>query len=144
MYAQGRVVWEHPELDALVAEARALYVAGPAPRPLTPQARHALIDELLDARALATGSDPRHVLVAVGAAHGVVEGLYATRGWWGVKRERWLADLQEREPGAAQEVLDVLTAAEARVRQAALEALTRRLTGDLQYRDGQSEPQRVE
>lgn len=144
MYAQGKVLLPHPELDALVAEARVLYAAGPAPRPLTEQARHRLIDEIMDARALADRNDPLHTLVALSAVHGAVEGLYALRGWWEVKRERWLADLDGRDPDAAQELLGVVTAPDAAARQRALEHLTERVTGDLKYRDGASTPQPVE
>lgn len=144
MYAQGRVVLPHPELEALVAEARALYAAGPAPRPLSEQARFRLIDEVMDARALADRHDPLHVLVATSAAHGAVGGLYVRRGWWEVKRERWLTDLRAREPGAALDLLTVLTSAASGERQRALEALAVRVTDDLEYRDGSSDPQRVE
>ena len=143
MFAQGKVLLPHPELDALVFEARALYDAGPAPRPLSEQARHRLIDEVMDARTLADRNDPLHMLVAMGTLHTAVTELYALRGWWEVKRERWLTDLADREPDAAQELLGTLTSADADARQRALEALVVRLTDDLAYRDGASDPQPV-
>ncbi|MBZ9750337.1 hypothetical protein K7W42_05600 [Deinococcus sp. HMF7604] len=143
MYAEGKVVWPHPELEALVAEAQALYAAGPVPRPMTEQRRFRLLDEVADARALAESGDPLHALVACRAAEQAVDALYAARGWWEVKAQRWLTDLDQREPGAAQELRAVLTEPPS-ARQAALEALARRVTGDLAYRDGGSEPQRVE
>ncbi|GAA0517351.1 nucleotidyltransferase domain-containing protein [Deinococcus depolymerans] len=140
MFAEGRVVMPHPELDALVAEARALHAAGPAPRPLTQQARFRLIEEVMDARALADAGDPLHVLVACRAAELALEGLFGVRGWWEVKPQRWLPTLQVRDPDAAHDFHAVLTTPDAGARQAALEALTVRVTGDLTYQEGGSEP----
>lgn len=143
MYAQGRVVLPHPDLHALTTEARRLYAAGPTPRPVTQQERHRLIDEVLDARALAETGDPLHVLIACRAASLAVEGWYTARGWWGVKAQGWLPGLTERDPDAAADLRTVLTSAEAHTRQRALEALVRRVAGDVSYSDGQSDPQRM-
>lgn len=118
-----------------------MYAAGPSPTPLSGAARFDLIDELLDARALVV--QPLHSLLACSVAQRAVKALYSVRGWWDVKRQHWLADLHVREPGAAQELRHVLTATDARTRQAALDALCLRVTGDLEYRDGASDPQPV-
>ncbi|OOV15977.1 hypothetical protein BXU09_10265 [Deinococcus sp. LM3] len=140
MFAEGRVLLPHPELDALVAEARALHAAGPAPRPLTGQERFRLIEEVMDARALAAAGDPLHVLVACRAAELALEGLFGLRGWWRVKPQRWLPTLQERDPDAAHDLRALLTTPDAGARQAALEALAVRVTGDLTYQEGGSDP----
>ena len=140
MYAEGRPVWPHPDLDALIAEARALHAAGPEARPLGQQARFRLVEEVMDARALAAAGDPLHVLVACRAAGLAVEALFGVRGWWAVKPQRWLGTLAERDPQAAHDLRAVLTAPEAGARQAALEALTVRVTGDLTYHEGGSDP----
>jgi len=140
MYAEGRPVWPHPDLDALIAEARALHAAGPEARPLCQQARFRLVEEVMDARALAAAGDPLHVLVACRAAGLAVEALFGARGWWAVKPQRWLGMLQERDPDAANDLRAVLTTPDAGARQAALEALTVRVTGDLTYHEGGSDP----
>ncbi|MHA0041748.1 hypothetical protein [Deinococcus sp. PEB2-63] len=140
MYAEGRPVWPHPDLDALIAEARALHDAGPEARPLGQQARFRLVEEVMDARALAAAGDPLHVLVACRAAALAVEALFGARGWWAVKPQRWLSTLQERDPDAAHDLRTVLTAPDAWARQQALEALTVRVTGDLTYHEGGSDP----
>lgn len=140
MFAEGRVLLPHPELDALVAEARALHAAGPAPRPLTGQERFRLIEEVMDARALADAGDPLHVLVVCRAAELALEGLFGLRGWWRVKPQRWLPTLQERDPAAAHDLRTLLTTPDAGARQSALEALAVRVTGDLTYQEGGSEP----
>ncbi|GGK94688.1 hypothetical protein [Deinococcus radiotolerans] len=140
MFAEGRPVWPHPDLDALIAEARALHAAGPEPRPLSQQARFRLVEEVMDARALAEAGDPLHVLVACRAAGLATEALFEARGWWKVKPQRWLSTLQEHDPEAAHDLHTVLTAPDAGVRQAALDALTVRVTGDLTYREGGSDP----
>ncbi|BBN94057.1 hypothetical protein DEIGR_102462 [Deinococcus grandis] len=140
MYAEGRPVWPHPDLDALIAEARALHAAGPDPRPLGQQARFRLVEEVMDARALASAGDPLHVLVACSAAGLAVEALFGARGWWAVKPQRWLGTLAERDPQAAHDLRAVLTAPDTSARQVALEALTLRVTGDLTYHEGGSDP----
>ncbi|MCD0166341.1 hypothetical protein IHN58_11820 [Deinococcus sp. 12RED42] len=140
MFAEGRVLLPHPELDALVAEARALHAVGPAPRPLTGQERFRLIEEVMDARALADAGDPLHVLVACRAAELALEGLFGLRGWWAVKPQRWLPTLQERDPAAAHDLRTLLTTPDAGARQSALETLAVRVTGDLTYQEGGSEP----
>ncbi|WP_291428704.1 nucleotidyltransferase domain-containing protein [Deinococcus sp.] len=140
MFAEGRTVLPHPELGALTAEARALYAAGPAPRPLTGQERFRLIDEVMDARALADAGDPLHVLVACRAAEQALEGLFGVRGWWRVKPQRWLPTLEARDPAAAHDLRALLTTPDAGARQSALEALAVRVTGDLTYEEGGSDP----
>ncbi len=140
MFAEGRVLLPHPELDALVAEARALHAAGPAPRPLTGQERFRLIEEVMDARALADAGDPLHVLVACRAAELALEGLFGLRGWWRVKPQRWLPTLQERDPAAAHDLRTLLATPDGGARQSVLEALVVRVTGDLTYQEGGSEP----
>lgn len=141
MFAQGRAVLPHPELDALMAEARAVYAAGPRPRPLTEAQRFNLIEEVMDGRAVL--DQPVHALLALWAVSNAIDQLYAVNGWWEVKRERWPADLTLKNPEVAQELNAVLVAIEAAARQTALETLVTRLTGDLTYRDGGSEPQAV-
>ncbi|WP_235692660.1 hypothetical protein [Deinococcus aquaedulcis] len=144
MYAEGRPVWPHPDLDALMAEARALYAVGPAPRPLSEQARFGLIDAVVDARALAETDDPMHVLMAGLCVHGLLPALFRARGWWEVKPQRWLTELEQREPSAARDLQAVLAGTNAEARQAALEALAMRVTGDLTYRESASARQLVE
>lgn len=141
MFAGGRVLLEHPELTELVEEARALYTAGPSPRPLTPAARHFLVDEVIEARA-ATG-EPVHPLIVASAAGRLVRALYTTRGWWEVKPRHWLRDLAVREPDTARHLEAALNAPRAAQRQAALEALALRLLGDLEYRESATEPEPV-
>lgn len=141
MFAQGRAVLPHPELDALMAEARALYAAGPRPTPLTETQRFNLIEEVMDSRGVV--DQPIHALLALSVLGRAVEGLYAVNGWWTVKRERWPADLALKSPEVAREVQGVLTATDAGLRQAVLETLVTRLTGDLSYRDGGSGPETV-
>lgn len=143
MFAEGRVVLPHPDLEALMAEARALHAAGPAPRPLSPQGRFRLLEEVMDARALADRHDPLHVLIACRAAHLAVEALFEARGWWEVKAQRWLPELTERDPQAARDLHALLSAPDPAARQTALEALAVRVTGDLTYQEGGSEPQLV-
>ncbi|PTA66675.1 nucleotidyltransferase domain-containing protein [Deinococcus arcticus] len=143
MYAEGQVVWAHPELEALIREARALFAAGPAPRPLSAQARFTLIDAVVDARALAEQADPLHALMAQLCVGKAVGALFQARGWWEVKPQRWLTELAQREPGAAQALQAVLTRTDAPGRQAALEALVTGVTGDLTYRESESERQSV-
>lgn len=141
MFAQGRAILPHPELDALMAEARAVYAAGPRPRPLTEAQRFNLIEEVMDGRGVL--DQPTHALLALAVATRTVDRLYAVNGWWEVKRERWLADLALKNPEAARELNAVLVATDGQARQAALETLVMRLTGDLTYRDGGSEPEAV-
>ncbi|MCD0177973.1 hypothetical protein IHN32_18725, partial [Deinococcus sp. 14RED07] len=52
----------------------------------------------------------------------------------------WLPTLQERDPDAAHDLRALLTTPDAGARQAALEALAVRVTGDLTYQEGGSEP----
>ncbi|MFC6802654.1 hypothetical protein ACFQDE_13805 [Deinococcus caeni] len=139
MFAEGRVLLPHPELDALTAEARALHAAGPAPRSLTGQDRFRLIEEVMDARALADAGDPLHVLLACRAVELATGALFGVRGWWKVKPQRWLPTLQERDPAAARDLRTVLTTPDVPTRQSALEALAVRVTGDLMYQEGGSE-----
>ncbi|GGM09272.1 hypothetical protein [Deinococcus aerophilus] len=141
MFAQGRPVLPHPELGVLIDEARTLYAAGPTPRPLTEAQRFHLIEEVMDGRGVL--NQPIHSLLALSAANQAVDVLYAVNGWWEVKRERWPADLAARSPEVAHELTAVLVATDARSRQAALERLVTRLTGDLSYRDGGSGPEPV-
>lgn len=142
MYAHGRVLLPHPDLAGLMREAQAKYAAGRTPRSVTAEQRFALIEEVMDGRAQV--DDPVHVLSAMTAvSRQVLPLLYASRGWWDVKREHWLPDLERRDPGVATDLRRVLEARDGRSRQAALEALTLHLTGTLAYEDGQSAPQPV-
>jgi hypothetical protein len=142
MFAQGRPVLPHPDLDTLMAEAQALYAAGPAPRPVSEFSRFMLMDTVMDARAnLHTPVHTLTVLAALGPL--VVRPLYAVHGWWDVKRERWLDDLEARAPAIAQELRLVLSAATDDARQEAFEVLARRLMGELSYVDGGTEPEPV-
>lgn len=142
MYAHGRVLLRHPGLAGLMREAQARYAAGRTPRPVTAEQRFALIEEVMDGRAQV--DDPAHVLTAMTAvSRQVMPVLYASRGWWDVKREHWLPDLERRDLGVAADLRRVLEARDDRSRQAALEALALHLTGNLAYEDGQSTPQPV-
>ncbi|WP_102125340.1 hypothetical protein [Deinococcus planocerae] len=139
MFAGGRVLVPHPDLDALVAEARALYAAGPAPRPPTPAERHLLLDEVIEARAAV--NEPMHPYLVASAAGRLVRALYAARGWWEVGPRRWLSDLAAREAEAAQPLHAALNALQPDERQAALEALALCVLGSLEYGESATEPQ---
>lgn len=142
MFAQGRPLLPHPDLEALIAEARALHAAGPAPRPLTPAERHPLLDEVVEARS--TVDDPVHPYVALTAAGRLVAALYAARGWWEVKPRTWLHDLERRSAPEAGLLRAVLSASGAAERQAALEALALAvLPGGLSYGESATDPQTV-
>lgn len=141
MFAQGRAVLPHPDLDALMGEARALYAAGPPRHPLTEAQRFNLIEEVMDCRAVI--SQPIHSLMALAVASRAVDRLYMVNVWWEVKRERWTVDLAVKNPEVARELDAVLTASEPASRQKVLEKLVIRLTGDLIYRDGGTEPEPV-
>ncbi|MFK7600847.1 hypothetical protein ACI3L1_01410 [Deinococcus sp. SM5_A1] len=142
MFAQGRAVLPHPDLDALMAEARALYAAGPTPRPVSPSTQFMLVDAVMDARA--SRQTPVHALTVMAALGPLVmRPLYAAGGWWDVKREHWLDDLEAKAPAVAQELRLVLGAATDDARQEAFEVLARRLTGQLEYTDGGTEPEPV-
>ncbi len=69
--------------------------------------------------------------------------LYAAHGWWDVKREHWLADLEAKATAIAGELRFVLNAVGDDARQAAFEALARRLIGELEYVDSGTEPEPV-
>ncbi|ACO45763.2 hypothetical protein DEDE109153_03610 [Deinococcus deserti] len=142
MYAHGRVLLHHPDLTGLMREAQARYEAGRTPRSVTAEQRFALIEEVMDGRAQV--DDPAHVLTAMTAvSRRMMPLLYASRGWWDVKREHWLSDLERRDAGVATDLRRLLEARDGRSRQAALEALTLHLTGNLAYEDGRSTPQPV-
>ncbi|BDP41684.1 hypothetical protein DAETH_16530 [Deinococcus aetherius] len=141
MFAEGRVLVPHPDLDALVAEARALYAAGPAPRPPTPAERHMLVDEVVEAQA--SVSEPIHAYLVANAAGRLVRALYAARGWWEVGPRHWLRDLAAREAGAARQLRVALNGARPEERQAALETLALGVLGSLEYGESATEPQAV-
>lgn len=141
MFAGGRVLVPHPDLEALIAEARALYAAGPVPRPLTPAGRHLLVDEVVEARSTQAG--PMHAFHVVGAAARLVRALYAARGWWEVKPRAWLSDLQGRDPQAARHLQAALNGDSSGVRQAALEAFALCVLENLTYGESATEPQHV-
>lgn len=141
MFARGRVLVPHPDLDALTAEARALYAAGPVPRPLTPADRHFLVDEVMEARGLL--GTPMHGYQVASAAGRLVHALYAARGWWEVKPRHWLRDLTGREPVAARHLHLALNAPTSGERQSALEALALSLLDSLDYGKSATEPQVV-
>lgn len=142
MFAGGRALLPHPDLDALIVEARAIHAAGPPSRVLTPAERHLLVDEVVEARS--TVNDPVHPYVALNAAGRLVRALYAARGWWEVKPRAWLRDLDQRGAPEAGLLHLILSASEAAERQAALEALALAvLPGGLEYGESATEPQTV-
>lgn len=141
MFAEGRVLLDHPDLDALVAEARALSAAGPAPRPLTPAERHLLVDEVVEARS--TVGEPVHTYLVSSAAGQLVRSHYTARGWWEVKPRQWLRDLVERDPATAQHLRVALTGPDPEARQMALEALARHVLGRVEYGESATAPEPV-
>lgn len=142
MFAQGRAALPHPDLAALMTEARAIHAAGPAPRAPTPAERHLLVDEVVEARSLV--GDELHALVALGAAGRLVRALYTARGWWEVKPRAWLDDLGRHAAPEGELLCRVLTAPTASERQAALDALALAvLPGGLAYGESATDPQRV-
>lgn len=142
MFAGGRPVLPHPDLTALVAEARAIHAAGPASRPPTPAERHLLLDEVVEARSVV--GDELHALVALNAAGRLIRALYAARGWWEVKPRTWIRDLERHAAPEADILRRVLTAPTPPERQAALEALALAVLPDgLAYGESATDPQRV-
>lgn len=142
MLAQGKILVPHADLQALVQEAQAIYTAGRSPRPITEIERFALIDEIMDARAQI--NDPIHILTVMNVLQRqIIPLLYTVRGWWDVKREYWLTDLQIKDPQMAHEFKIILTTTDAQQRQDAVEKLAVLIAGDLTYRDGSSEKQLV-
>lgn len=107
----------------------------------TPQAR--LEAALLAALAWLREVPGVYAALWCGSAARGVDLLYAARGWWEVKRERWAGELGAREPAAARELDTVLGNGPTDTRQAALERLTTRVTGDLIHQDGGTEPECV-
>ncbi|GAA5512246.1 hypothetical protein Dcar01_00960 [Deinococcus carri] len=141
MFAQGRVLVDHPDLAALVEEARTLLAAGPTPRPLTPFQRHMLLDEVVEARS--TQADPMHAFHVVNAAARLVRALYATRGWWEVKPRHWLTDLTEKDLQVAHHLHTALNAPRPAERQTALEALALCVLESLNYGESATDPEPV-
>ncbi|GMA16612.1 hypothetical protein E5F05_13370 [Deinococcus metallilatus] len=141
MFAQGRALVNHPELAELMARARAVHLAGPSPRALTPFERHLLVDEVVEARA--TAGDPLHPLLVANATRRAVRALYAARGWWEVKPRHWLRDLNDHDPVAARHLHAALTAPRPGERQAALEALALCVLDSLAYGESVTEAQAV-
>ncbi|EYB67736.1 hypothetical protein DEIPH_ctg033orf0170 [Deinococcus phoenicis] len=138
MFAQGRVLMDHPDLADLGEEARALLAAGPKSRPLTPFQQHILVDEVVEARSTQAG--PLHAFHVANAADRLVRALYATRGWWEVKPRSWLADLTGKDPSAAHHLHAALNAPTPTERQAALEALALCVLESLTYGESATEP----
>lgn len=142
MYAGGRPVLPHPDLEAVQAEARALLDAGRVPQPVNAWDRFALLETVMDARA--EQHAPAHAAyVMLGVTRHAVPLLYRLRGWWDVPPRHWLADLEARDPAVAAELHACLTVPDPARRQAAFEALARRVTGDFTYHDLDGERQRV-
>ena len=142
MYAGGRPVLPHPDLEAVQAEAKVLLNAGRAPQPVSEWDRFALLETVMDARA--ERHKPAHTAyVMLGVTRHAVPLLYRLRGWWDVPPRHWLADLEAQDPGAAAELHVCLTACDPVRRQAAFEALASRVTGDFTYRDLEGERQPV-
>ncbi|WP_104990537.1 hypothetical protein [Deinococcus sp. NW-56] len=142
MFAQGRIVLPHPDLTALVAEARGVHAAGPTPRPPTPAERHTLVDEVVEARSLL--GDDLHAFIALSTAGRLVGALYAARGWWEVKPRAWLRDLMRHAAPECELLRRVLTAPAPAGRQAALEALALAVLPEgLDYGESATDPQRV-
>lgn len=142
MFAEGKMVVPHPELSALQQEAQAILAVGRKPEPVPEFTRFMLVDSVWDARAAL--HDPIHIKVVMGALDPLVmRPLYALRGWWEVKPQAWLTDLQAKDAALAQELHLLLTAEGAVQRQAAFEALAGRVAGELNYRAGGSARQRV-
>ena len=139
MFAQGQMLVPHSDLTALVEEARAVYAAGPLPRPLAPAARHLLVDEVVEARAMR--GEPLHPYQAALAAGRLVRALYASRGWWEVKPRHWARDLAGRMPEAAGHLLAALNAPNAGERQAALETLALGVLDGLEYGESGTPPE---
>ena len=100
MFAEGRAMLPHPDLTALMVEARALLETGRPPQPVDEFERFMLLEVVMDARAAL--DDPIHarlVMAALGPL--VIRPLYAQRGWWDVKSQHWLGDLRARVPTLA-------------------------------------------
>lgn len=141
MFAQGCVLVPHPDLDALITEARALFARGPVPRPPTPAERHLLVDEVVEARS--TLGEPMHLYVVASAAGQLIRALYTARGWWEVKPRHWLRDLEGRDPTSARHLHSILTIPGPDARQTVLEALALRVLNSLDYGERATEAQPV-
>lgn len=141
MLAEGRVVLEHPELEALILEARHTLAAGRFAKPLTSDQRHTAVDEVWEARSVV--GQPIHVQVAMQAVKRIVGALYQQRGWWDTKPKHWPSDLALRDTQVAG-LLQVVLEADADTRQAALEALALYVLGSLDWAESSTIPEEVE
>lgn len=142
MFAEGKVVFPHPELDKLIFDARERVKAGPPPQPVTEFERFVLLECVMDTRAQLNASV--HVaLVMYFLVRHVIPLIYRSRGWWEAQEKCWLRDLENRAPDIAADLHTVLTTQDALERQSAFEALALRLTGDFTYRDVEGERQPV-
>lgn len=142
MFAEGKVVVPHPELEALILEARERVKAGPPVHAVTEFERFAVLECVMDTRAQVNA--PIHVaLIMYFLVRHVIPLLYRSRGWWEVQEKHWLRDLETRAPDIAADLRSALTTQDAPTRQAAFEALALRLTGDFTYRDVEGERQPV-
>lgn len=141
MYAGGRVLLNHPELDVLTVQARVRLAAGCVPRELSAFERHKLVDQIWEGRS-AVGQ-PIHSLLAMETLDRLVHALYAVRGWWDVKPKHWLVDLEVRDPVAADHLRAALETTDAHTRQAALEALALMVLDNLKPVEGGTLPEPV-
>lgn len=142
MFAEGKVVIPHPELEKLILEARERWQAGPPAQPPTDFERFAVLESVMDTRAQV--HEPIHVaLVMFFLVRQVIPLLYRSRGWWEIQEKYWLRDLQSRAPDLAADLRTALSTPHPAQRQAAFEALALRLTGDFTYRDVLGERQPV-
>ncbi|WP_407571346.1 nucleotidyltransferase domain-containing protein [Deinococcus altitudinis] len=140
MLAEGRVVLEHPELEALILEARQTLAAGRPAKLLASDESHTAVDEVWETRSVV--GQPIHVQVAMQAVKRIVGALYQQRGWWDTKPKHWPGDLALRDAQAAGLLLAVLEAG-ADTLQAALEALALYVLGSLDWAESSTVPEEV-
>jgi hypothetical protein len=140
MLAEGRVMLEHPELEALILEARQTLAAGRTATPLTGDERHTAVDEVWEARSVV--GQPIHVQVAMQSVKRIVSALYQQRGWWETKPKHWPSDLATREAEAAG-LLAALLDADTSTRQSALEALALHVLVSLDWGESSTVPEEV-
>ena len=138
MLAEGRVVLEHPELAALILEARQALAAGRTAKLLASDQRHTAVDEVWEARSVV--GQPIHVQLTMQAVKRIVDTLYQQRGWWDTKPKHWPSDLALRDTQAAGLLQAVLQASTA-TRQAALEALALHVLGSLDWAESSTVPE---
>lgn len=140
MLTERRVVLEHPELSALIAEARQKLKGGRPAKPLSDFQSHVAVDAVWEAKS-ATGQSI-HSYKVMEAVNLLLNAFYHQRGWWDVKPKHWLSDLDQRDLKSAGLLLALLKTHETKW-QPALEALALHVLGGLAWSESSTEPEQI-